>query len=99
MTVPVSVPPAVPVRVTSPVVKPVTASLNTTVKLIGLALVGSAWPPAWLIVTVGGTLSQVTVLSVDVEAALLLPARSTATLAGTVAITVPGPVMPVTATL
>ena len=33
--------------------KPVTASLNTTVKLIGEALVGSAWPAAWLIVTVG----------------------------------------------
>ena len=58
--------------------KPVTASLNTTVKLIGLPLVGSAWPAAWLIVTVGAALSQVTVLSVLVEAALALPAASLA---------------------
>ena len=36
--------PAVPVRVTSPVAKSVTDSLKTTVKLMGPALVGSAWP-------------------------------------------------------
>ena len=30
--------PAVPARVTSPVAKPVTASLNTTVKLMGLGV-------------------------------------------------------------
>ncbi len=41
VTVPTLVPPAVPAIVTSPVAKPVTASLNTTVKLIGLVLVGS----------------------------------------------------------
>ena len=45
--------PAVPLRVTSPAAKPVTGSLKTTVKLIGLLLVGSAWPAAWLIVTLG----------------------------------------------
>jgi hypothetical protein len=50
-----------------------TASLNTTVKLMGLALVGSACAAARLIVTVGATLSQVTVLSVEVEATLPLP--------------------------
>ena len=60
VTVPTLVPPAVPVSVTSPVAKPVTASLNTTVKLIGEALVGSAWPAAWLIVTVGAVLSTTT---------------------------------------
>ena len=49
----VLVPPAVPVMVTSPVAKLVVASLKTTVKLIGLAPVGSPWPLAWLIVTVG----------------------------------------------
>ena len=49
--------PAVPLRVTSPVAKPVTGSLNTTVKLIGEALVGSAWPAAWLMVTSGGATS------------------------------------------
>ncbi len=44
VTVPVSVPPAVPPSVTSPVANPVESSLNTTVKLIGLAPVGSGWP-------------------------------------------------------
>ena len=39
-------PPAVPVSVTSAPVKPVTDSLNTTVRLIGCVLVGSIWPPA-----------------------------------------------------
>ena len=53
LTVPVSVPPAVPDNVASPVAKPVTLSLNTTVKLIGEVPVGSAWPAAWLMVTVG----------------------------------------------
>ena len=38
--------PAVPLKVTSPVAKSVTASLNTTVKLIGESLVGSACPAA-----------------------------------------------------
>ena len=41
-----TVAPAVPPRVTSPVVKPVTASLKTAAKLMGEALVGSAWPAA-----------------------------------------------------
>ena len=50
------VPPAVPVMVTSPVAKSSTASLKTTVKLIG-GSVGSACPAAWLIVTVGGVAS------------------------------------------
>ena len=51
-------PPSRP-SVTSPVAKPVTVSLKVTVKLIGLALVGSAWPAAWLIVTLGAVLSMV----------------------------------------
>src|SRR5204862_6219264 len=71
--------PAVPLRVTSPVAKPVTDSLKITVKLIGLLLVGSACPAAWLIVTVGGVASNVTVLSVLVEAVLPLVAASCAT--------------------
>ncbi len=99
MTVPTFSPPAVPPKVTSPVAKPVTASLNTTVKLIGLVFVGSGWAAAWLIVTVGATLSKLTVLSVEVEAALPLPAVSLATPAAIDATTVPAPVMPVTATL
>ena len=92
------VPPAVPPIVTSALVNPLTASLKTTVKLIGEALVGSACPPAWLIVTVGATLSKLTTLSVLVDAVLRLPAPSLTTPAGTVAITVPL-VMPLTATL
>ena len=60
VTVAVSVPPAVlPAKLMSPAVKPVTVSLKVTVKLIGLALVGSAWPAAWLIVTLGCVLSMV----------------------------------------
>jgi len=43
--------PAVPLRVTSPVAKSVTGCVNTTVKLIGDAAAGSAWPAAWLMVT------------------------------------------------
>ena len=70
-TVAVLVPPAVPLIVMSPVAKPVTVSLKTTVKVIGLVPVGSAWPPAWLIVTVGATLSQLTVLSVEVDAGVV----------------------------
>ena len=49
-------------------------------------------------VTLGATLSHVTVLSVEVDAALPLPAASVA-MGGSGAITVPEPVMPVTATL
>ncbi len=52
--------PAVPLSVTSAGAKPVTDSLKTTVKLIGVALVGSFCVPAWLIVTVGLVLSMVT---------------------------------------
>ena len=93
-----------PARVTSPVAKPVTGLVKTTVKLIGLLLVGSAWPLAWLTVTAGGVVSgglvvNVTVLSVLVEAALGLPAPSVATPAAMDATTVPLPVMPATATL
>src|SRR5437879_5282519 len=56
-------------------VKPLTGSLNTTVKLMGDAFVGSGWPAAWLIVTVGATLSTVTVTGAEV---VRLPAASRA---------------------
>ena len=80
--------------------KPVTGALKTTVKLIGDVAVGSACPIAWLIVTVGPAVgSQVTMLSVLVDARLRLPAASVATPAAMVATTVPAVVMPVTATL
>jgi len=46
-------------------VKPVTGSLKTAVKVIGEAPVGSDCPTAWLIVTVGGTVSLVTVVVAD----------------------------------
>ena len=79
---------AVPPTVTSAAVKSLTDSLNTTVKLTGLVLVGSAWPAAWLTVTDGRTLSNVTELSVEVEAAF--PAAPLwATLAASEAVTVP----------
>ena len=52
-------PPAVPVIVTSLPMNPVTGSLKTAVKWIGELLVGSAWPAAWLIVTVGAAVSIV----------------------------------------
>ncbi len=61
---------------TSAAAKPLTASLNTAVKLIGDALAGSAWPAAWSIVTVGGVLSTVTVTALLV---VMLPAASRAT--------------------
>src|SRR2546426_2417143 len=52
---------------TSAPVKPLTGSLNTAVKLIGEALVGSAWPAAWLIVTVGGVVSFDTVTATGLD--------------------------------
>src|SRR2546426_4065324 len=89
VTATVLVPPAVPPIVTPALVKPVTGSLKAAVKLIGEALVGSACAAAWLIVTVGGVLSKVTLLSVLVDAVLPFPAASLAPPAGMVAITVP----------
>ena len=50
-------PPAVPPSDTSALSKPVTDSLNSTVKLIVVSLVGSSCPEAWLIVTVGEVVS------------------------------------------
>src|SRR5207302_1811386 len=67
--------PALPEIVTPASLKPLTGLLNTAVKLIGEALVGSAWPAAWLIVTVGG-LATVTVTGSDVHRA---PSTSLAT--------------------
>ena len=58
-------------------VKPVTVSLKATVKLIGLVLVGSACPAAWLIVTLGGMVSDAAaVLNVLLALTLWLPAAS-----------------------
>ena len=74
-----SVPPAVlPAKLMSLAVKPVTVSLKVTVKLIGLVLVGSAWPAAWLIVTLGGTVSGGAAVVRNVLLALILsfPAAS-----------------------
>src|ERR1051326_738360 len=98
VTTTVLVPPAVPPIVTSLLVKPVTGSLNTAVKLMGELLVGSFWPAAWLIVTVGGVMSYVTLLSVLLEAVLPFPAKSVAPPAPMLAVTVPS-VIPLTATL
>src|SRR5438552_18971906 len=63
--------------VTPAPVKPLTGLLNTAVKLIGAQLVGSAWPAAWLIVTVRGlALETVTVTGAE---AVRRPAASRAT--------------------
>ncbi len=95
-----SEPPAVePAKAMSAAVKPVTGSENVTVNRIGLVAVGSAWAAAWSMVTVGGVLSNVTDASEDVEALFVLAAASWATPAGTDAMTVPEPVMPVTVTV
>ena len=53
------VPAVLPVNEMSLPVKPVTGSLNVAVRLIGEVVVGSAWPEAWLIVTVGAVVSTV----------------------------------------
>ena len=60
LTAPTFVPGAVPPIVTSPVPNPRTGSLKTTRKLMGETPVGSAWPGAWLIVTVGAWRSTTT---------------------------------------
>src|SRR5436190_1832072 len=93
---PVEVPPIVTSAAVN--VAGLIASLKTTVKLIGQALVGSTCATAWSMVTVGTTLSNVTVLSVLVLAEFALVAGSWTTPAGMSAITVPDVVMPVTAT-
>src|SRR5436190_1628678 len=91
-------PPAVPLMVTPAPVKPLTGPLKTAVKLIGEALVGSAWPAAWLIVTAGRVASKRSEERRVGEAGFRLPAASCATQAGMLAITVPSVVMPLTAT-
>src|SRR5437867_4057458 len=91
--------PAVRPTTSSLAVERITDCMMTAVKVIGAALVGSACPAAWLIVTVGGVGSNVTVLSVLVEAVFPLPAASVAPPAGIVAITVPPVVRPLTATV
>src|SRR5687768_6528576 len=78
LTVAVLVPPAVPPMVTSADVNPLTASLNTAVKVIGLAPVGSACAAAWLMLTVGAVLSLATVTVTGAEV-VRLPAASRAT--------------------
>src|SRR5262245_5773693 len=94
------VPPAVlPARLTSDAVNPVTGSLNFTSNLTDGTLVGSACPAAWLMVTAGPVMSNVTVLSVLVHAVLGTPLPLTAAPAGTRATTVPELAMPVTETV
>src|SRR5437870_2881715 len=93
------VPPAVPPFSTSSPVSPRTGSLTTARRSVGAVVVGSACPAAWLFVAVGGVGSNVTVLSVLVEAVFPLPAASVAPPAGIVAITVPPVVRPLTATV
>ena len=89
--------PTVPfVTITSVASKPVTPSLNVTVTAIGLPFVGSG--AVAVIATVGATSSNVTLLSLLVEAVFAFPAASFATPAASAAVTVPGPTIPPTAT-
>src|SRR5207245_857442 len=76
---------------------PDTLSLNVTVKVTEAAFVGLV-PPRVIELTVGAVTSQLTVLSVLVEAEFGFPPE-VATPAAIVAMTVPLVVIPVTATL
>src|SRR5207247_1234131 len=66
---------------------------------MGAVLVGSACPAAWLIVTVGGVGSKVTVLSVLVEAVFPLPTASVPHPTGVGAINAPPVVRPLPASV
>src|SRR5207244_4367852 len=77
---------------------PVTLSLNVTVYETLLAFVGLALA-VLMDETVGAVTSYVTVLSVDVDTVLVLPAGSDTTPTAIVAVTVPVPVMPLMATV
>src|SRR5207247_8424958 len=83
LIVTVLVPPAVPPIVTPAPVKPLTGSLNTAVKLIGEALVGSAWPAVGRAACRGGVVSggvALTLLTELVEAVVRATGGSVATL-------------------
>ena len=80
-----------PLNVTSPVVKSLTGSLKTTVKLIGEAFVGSAVADAWLIVTVG---AMVSTTIVEVAVAVLKGVVPPLTVASTIVPCLPA-VLPV----
>src|SRR5205814_2176116 len=84
-------------RLKSAVLTPVTLSLNVTVHWTLAAFVGLV--PSVIDETVGAVPSHVTVLSVEVETLLVLPAGSVTPPAGIEAITVPAVVMPDTARL
>ena len=75
-----------------------TSSLKVTVKWIVAALAGSPCPGVSSTVTVGATVSRVTELSCEVEAALGTPVASMAAPAGMEAMTVPSPSIPLTST-
>jgi len=77
-------------------VKPVTFSENVTVNWICGSDVGSAWPAAGVMATVGGTLSKL--ITASAEAVFGLRARSTKAPASSLAATVPVPYIPETAT-
>src|SRR5436309_2510651 len=87
-------------RLKSPVFTPVTLSLNVTANWMLVEVVEHEPVGTQLMEdTVGAVTSHVTVLSVAVDAVLLLPAGSVTVAAAIVAITVPVVVMPLTAML
>ena len=78
----------------------VTGSLNVTATLMASV---SPYVPFGVddatLITVGAVLSYVTWLSVEVEAALVLPAASVGPPAGMATVTIPSAVIPVTVTV
>src|SRR2546428_447463 len=80
-------------------VETVDAALKTTAKLVGEVFVRAVGPAGCFTVTLGFVVSHVTVLSVDVDTVLVLPAGSEATPAPIEAVTVPSVVIPATAML
>jgi hypothetical protein len=61
---------------TSPGANPVTFSLKNARNLIGWDVAGSGYPAAWLMATVGLTLSTVIELSTLVEGRIMFPIAS-----------------------
>ena len=92
-------PTVLPAKLTSDPSNPVTASLKWTVNVIGPTVVGSAWPAACSMVTVGRhAVERHSVVGAG-RGQMWVPLGPTAAPAGMLATTVPAPVIPVTVTV
>ena len=85
--------------VTSAAVKPVMASVKVKVTVAVSPILRAVSLIVMAVARAGALTSRVTVASVLVEAALAAPPAERATVAGTAAMMVPEPVIPLTATL